>query len=1032
MKSLFLSLTVTRIILAQIILILLVEGTVTGQRFQTQTYTEADGLANSMILGIIQDSSGVLWIGRRSGISSYDGSKFSNFNVNDGLRSTSYSFLSLDEKEKLWALPESGSLFVSYLEGGKWQTLVPNEQIPASFMATYSSLDVFYDKGEPVILAGTRNNGFILVKEKKWRHYTMADGLPSNAVNSVRALNGIIYIATDKGLTMLSNGILKPAQFKGSSFLSGTILAMERSGKKLWLLGKDWLGFLAEGKVTLVTNGFLLPIDRMGKQCFLHVGHNGKIYFGNAYRVLCFKLSANSLEILDRNNGLISEGGTSALVDQELNTWITGYRGITKISSERFASYYEKDGLYSNEVASAIEVSPGRYIFGHDGALTFYDGKVMTRMVLDPSKPIKNYETRVLDIQKNGGGEIWLAASSLGVAHLDQSRHITWYRDRQGLSGVAFTIAITPSGTVYAGTTEGLFQFNNGKFSKLDLGKEYNIIIRKIFPGDYGTLFLASLSSGLIIMTGRDLYPAKSKCNRLANNVYSYFKDSRNHQWVGTAAGLYELSGRHLSRVNEDGLKLGRPVYLILEDHLGNLWFGTDNGVYRWDGRMLDHFTVNEGLSGQDINRAAGFSDSQHHILFGTNNGLTIFRPELDYAPGQIPPPKVRLLSVSAGKDSLNPRQQNRLPYDLDDLVFQTRVISLINERQNFVKFYLENFDTGWSNEQHYTDGRFVYNNLRPGSYRFFLKARNSSGIWSEPVVSQTITIRPPFWLTWWFLLAALLLFSGIVVLTVRFILVNEYKNRLKEEVNLRTIELRNSEKQLMASNAAKDSFFSIIAHDLRSPFNVILGFLDLLTCDDSAYSETEQKQILLKLKSASVRTIDLLENLLTWARIQRGHLPYEPVVFTLGEVINENFTLFDAAALTKNISLVINGNQNLRVFADRNMISTVVRNLISNALKFTFPGGIIHIAIEVLDQENIQVSVKDNGMGISPALLENLFKIEERTVIKGTANETGTGLGLILCKEFIAKHGGTIQVESTHGSGSTFTFTLHSASSVN
>jgi signal transduction histidine kinase len=208
----------------------------------------------------------------------------------------------------------------------------------------------------------------------------------------------------------------------------------------------------------------------------------------------------------------------------------------------------------------------------------------------------------------------------------------------------------------------------------------------------------------------------------------------------------------------------------------------------------------------------------------------------------------------------------------------------------------------------------------------------------------------------------------------------------------------------------------------------VILGYLDLLTGDDAEFTEAEQKQILLKLKSASAQTIDLLEKLLTWAQAQRGRLPFEPEFFILGEVITESLDLLETSAHSKNISMTIKGRQDLRVFADRNMIGTVVRNLISNALKFTFPGGTIIIGIEEADPKTIIVSVSDNGMGISPEILENLFKIEHRSVHKGTANETGTGLGLILCKEFIGKNGGALRVTSTHGSGSTFTFTLPSA----
>jgi signal transduction histidine kinase len=628
-------------------------------------------------------------------------------------------------------------------------------------------------------------------------------------------------------------------------------------------------------------------------------------------------------------------------------------------------------------------------------------------------------------MQKDVAGNLWLSASSLGVAKLDKDKHVTWYRESEGLPGSAYAVAFTPSGNLYAGTTTGLFHFTNGRFNQVNLGIYDNHIIRKIFSGQDETIYLATLNSGLVRMKGSELTACKSTDNQLANNVYAFFTDSKKNQWVGTAAGLYELVGRELKQVDRNGLIINRPVYLIFEDGSRNLWIGTDNGVFRWNGKVLDHFTVKDGLAGQDINRSAGFTDSQHLVWFGTNNGLTVYRPEFDYKPGQVPPPKVRLLPVVVGKDSIDPRLGKVLPYELDDLSFQARAISLINERQIFVNYYLEGFDTGWSNEELYTGGKFVYNNLNSGSYRFLFKARNSIGIWSDPVVSATFTILQPFWLRWWFLSLSLILFSGMIFITARFILTNRYKNQLKKEVDLRTQELRISEIQLRESNAAKNTFFSIIAHDLRNPFNSILGFLEMLTDEDSEFTPDEQREMLLKLQSVSSRTFNLLENLLTWAQAQRGSLPFEPSAFLLSDVISENLSLVETTAHHKNILLVNKGKEDFRIFADRNMVSTAVRNLISNALKFTFPGGMIIIGTELQDPQTILFYVKDNGMGMSPAILENLFKIDERTVIKGTANETGTGLGLILCKEFVEKNRGKIHVSSIEGTGSTFSFTL-------
>lgn len=1012
-------------LVAVVILLLLFSGwgKVSGQRFQTRAYTEIDGLSSSMTYAILQDSSGVIWIGRRSGISSYDGASFTNFNITNGLRTSTYAFLDFDESQTLYGLPEGGDLFVVKRNGDLWESLNPDGKIPKVFTAGYTSFDAHVKDGVEEFLIGTYDKGMIHCRDKKWSIIDARVGLPEGRVNSVRRLGDTIYIATPKGLWFLYNG--RVSQITGVPFLRKNIVAMEPDGRRMWLVGETVLGYLESGKYTPVTTGFKIHYVGSGKQCFLHIGINNKLYFGNSFAVFYYDRSDNTTGLLDRHNGLITNGGTSALVDREMNVWITGYRGLTKITSERFVSFYEMDGLQSNEVASVLETSPGHYVFGHDGALTFYDGKTMTHLLLNGTGTKTNYESRVLDLQKDPHGNVWLAVSSLGVARLDKEKKITWFRNPEELGRQTYSVAFSSHGELFAGNIFGLYKLGKEGFARINFadGKIYSI--RKIFPEPDGSLYLASMSVGLLHYTAQGLQVFSCSNSRLANNVFGFLSDTGNQKWVGTAAGLYEVKGDELVRVNRGGLKITRPVYLILKDARGNLWFGTDNGIYRWDGSNLDHFTVKDGLSGHDISRSAGLIDSRGHIWFGSNNGITMYRPELDRATNKVVPPKVTLLHAVSGHDTLTINEDLTLPNSSHNLEFRIKVISLINEDHNYIRYYLEGHDSGWSEEKPYQCANILYNNLKPGSYRLHLMARNAVGTWSEPIVTGSYTIRQPIFLRWWFIVLFLLVLGAIIYILVRFVIISRYKNELEGQVKLRTLELTTSEQLLKESNRAKDSFFSIIAHDLRNPFNVILGYLDLLTDDDADYSLDEQKNILLKLKSASVRTIDLLENLLTWARSQRGSLPFEPELFRVSDVIDESVALMENAAQSKQISLVFSGDRDLMVFADRNMINTVIRNLISNALKFTHPEGSVLVRARQESAQMVVISIKDNGVGISTELVERLFKIEQRTIMRGTANETGTGLGLILCKEFVEKNNGQIWVVSDPNKGTVFSVSL-------
>jgi len=235
---------------------------------------------------------------------------------------------------------------------------------------------------------------------------------------------------------------------------------------------------------------------------------------------------------------------------------------------------------------------------------------------------------------------------------------------------------------------------------------------------------------------------------------------------------------------------------------------------------------------------------------------------------------------------------------------------------------------------------------------------------------------------------------------------------------------LKESEKELKELNATKDRFFTIIAHDLKNPFNSILGFSNLLIDN---YDRLEQENIQKYLKliyDASYKTYNLLENLLNWSRAQTGRINYEPSYIDIHKLISETKELLLSNIENKKIDFVINVDSDIRPYADSNMIQTVIRNLISNAIKFTPEDGKIEVRTE-RENDYFKISVIDNGMGISSKNKDKLFRLDSNFSTKGTDKETGTGLGLILCKDFVEKNKGEISVYSKPGKGSTFSFTL-------
>jgi signal transduction histidine kinase len=248
-----------------------------------------------------------------------------------------------------------------------------------------------------------------------------------------------------------------------------------------------------------------------------------------------------------------------------------------------------------------------------------------------------------------------------------------------------------------------------------------------------------------------------------------------------------------------------------------------------------------------------------------------------------------------------------------------------------------------------------------------------------------------------------------------------EEKNKQLEKANLK---LQNSEKHLKELNSTKDKFFSIIGHDLRNPLNALLGFSELISGNSRDYT-SEEIQRYSKIINEAAKNIHLLvENLLEWSRSQSGNIDYQPEKTDLRPMVLEIFKVFEIHADKKEVKLVSEIPEDISVTADRNLLSTILRNLISNAVKFTPNGGQVRIFCEKNDSE-ITISVEDTGIGMSEKQLDNLFRLNDNVTMPGTSEEKGTGLGLLLCKEFVDMHKGRIWASSKPKKGSTFSFTL-------
>jgi len=265
----------------------------------------------------------------------------------------------------------------------------------------------------------------------------------------------------------------------------------------------------------------------------------------------------------------------------------------------------------------------------------------------------------------------------------------------------------------------------------------------------------------------------------------------------------------------------------------------------------------------------------------------------------------------------------------------------------------------------------------------------------------------------------------ALLLIFVVFILMKYFEkmrsNALLEEKNIR---IEQSEQELRLLNASKNKFFSIIAHDLKNPLHSILGYSYLLNKDYDRFNEVEHRKFAFDIHQSTNNIFRLLQNLLEWSRSQTGRLNYSPSVVEYQQILDNSLSVLRSLADQKNIAIKTGDDPELKIFADPLMIETVLRNLINNAIKFTPEGGRIEISAKEVDSQ-VLISVRDTGIGISEEDTQNLFRIDSKVKRKGTNNEDGSGLGLVLCHEFVNKHNGKIWVESSPGNGSEFIFSI-------
>ena len=728
--------------------------------------------------------------------------------------------------------------------------------------------------------------------------------------------------------------------------------------------------------------------------------------------------------------------------------------------------------LSGNAVISICEDHEGTLWMGtfHGGLARMKNGKFKAYLP-DASNPNSISSRNIWYVLEDSKLNLWVATLSSGLELFDRKTGRFYH----------FTHQVDDSTSLYNNSINGLYE-----------DSKHNLYITTAQGVSIIDLNTSDFTKPEDIKF-RNLLHIDNRNSLSTNNIYCAKEDNEGNLWFGTtASGIDKLdikTGKFTNYSTADGLP-GNSITSILVDSVNNLWLATDKGLAMFNPKTkkVVVFDPKDGLQNMGF-KSWAIKTKDGEMFFGGPDGFNSFYPDrIKYNQNKNIPPVVitglRIFNSPVKIDqqfnkrillpnAINETSELVLTHSENFFTFEFIALDYTTPEKNKYAYKMEGFDKDWV--QCGTKRETNYTNLNAGEYIFRIKASNNDGVWNETGTSIKVIILPQWWATWWFRL--LMGFTAIIILTsVYYLRIRQFENQkilLKKLVAQKTSELQNMNSMLVKQanelnqtnsllevrqgqieeqsdelfaqkeslvkmnnklhdlNATKDKFFSIIAHDIKNPFNAILGFTSLLEENFAEWTDEMKLEIINLVHVSSKNLYQLLENLLQWSRSQSGSIEFNPENIEFKRLIDGVINLMKSTAEKKNIELIVSLPKNeLTIVGDRQMLDTILRNLIGNALKFTNTGGKVQVITEVSDGFVI-LKIIDNGVGMKNAVIGNLFRIDANYTSPGTNNEIGTGLGLILVKEFVEKHGGDIRVDSIVGEGSTFYFTIPLAKSV-
>lgn len=984
-----------------------------------------NGLSQNTVYQILQDRKGFMWFGTKDGLNRYDGLSFRIYKKeNSGLGRNFVTALYEDYEGNIWIGTDGGVFIYNPVS----DSFTPFGHKSDKGTVIRDFVTMIGSDGNNNIWISVENQGLFRYncREKTLLNYLHDSGLANVTRFWLNGNTCWLALYADN-LYRAEAGFDSPLQpFKdadGKEIFKGDIINWQVDGPHncIYVASLNGLTEINQttGKARRLLNTYVRSLQFRSDE-ELWVGAESGLYI---YNLTKDKVTHLTVPNQDDSYALSDNAIYSLCCDKENGMWIGSYFGGVNYYPYQwtyFEKFYPREDLrhFGRRVREICQSNDGTLWIGtEDKGLFNFDPESGKITPFEHPAIYQNVHGLCLD-----GDDLWVGTFSGGLNRVNlRTKQVKHYAkgesDNSMAANDAFTICKTTTGDIWIGTTSGLLKYNRASDDFTRIPQLKNMFTYDILEDFNGNLWIATFSNGVFCYDVRSrqwrnyLADEKDSVSLPYNKVISIYEDSKKRLWFMTLGeGFCRYNPQTDSFIRYD-MSQGFPsntIYKMVEDKKGNLWITTNYGLvcFNPDTGTKHAYTTANGLLSNQFNFQSGYCDKKGRIYLGSINGFIAFDPETFVENTFLPPVAITDFylfnkRLSAGrpdsplKKSITYSDELVLEANQNSFSFSVAALSYQAPEMNRLEYTLEGFDREW-----YAVGRnsqINYSNLPYGSYTLRIRGSNSDGKWNETERVLDIRIRPPFYLSVWaYMVYVVLALCSLVAVIFYF----RSRTRQKHQQAMEKFE-REKERELYT---AKIDFFTNVAHEIRTPLTLIKSPLENVLASQLVPEEVRDDLEIMDLNTN--RLLDLVNQLLDFRKTETRGFQLNFMECDVADILHKTYKRFKPLARQRGLELTVEAPENLRASVDREGLTKIISNMLTNAIKYA--DTYIRVKLSAEDEE-LLITVCNDGAVVPVEMREEIFKPFIQYKAGALQAVSGTGIGLALARSLAELHGGTL-----------------------